>query len=414
MPRVDPTTARLGPRDVLGAAARALLPASLPATAAAAAASAPPAPLVLLRAPADLLVAVLHAYLTLLGFRLRGLGEDDSVAIAAVAPPAASSSASSAAQDAGTTPLAQQADVLPSGWNASGDAFSLRYTHEQSTFTFLFKAVKVAKKLLLHCLAIQEGKVYSLEIDMDGFVAPSATFPITNDKISVDDASGQVEGLEDVFASTEKLDEFLYLARSQLIDRVMPSINKPGYEPAPVISGSSSAPRAERAPPPSREPYADDPLRDNRRGPPGFGGGGFPAPYYPGSSPFGVGDVDLDPFAAAPGLVPPRGGFGRGGMHPGGGMFVGPDHPIFGGGGVGPFGGGSGGAPPFLPPGSVPPGARFDPIGPLGGGGVPFPGGPGRGGRPGRGGPGFPGGGGYRAGPDNDELQPPGWEDMFS
>jgi hypothetical protein len=47
----------------------------------------------------------------------------------------------------------------------------------------------------------------------------------------------------------------------------------------------------------------------------------------------------------------------------GGGMFVGEDSPLFGGGGIGVGGHGLGRAPP-----GVPPGARFDPYGPDVGG----------------------------------------------
>lgn len=80
------------------------------------------------------------------------------------------------------------------------------------------------------------------------------------------------------------------------------------------------------------------------------------------------------------------------------GMFVGPNHPIFGPGmrGQGPGGRGPWGGDGFLPPMGAPPGARFDPIGPG-----PLP-------MPGRGPfPGMPGSGNARD-PDNDEFMPPG------
>jgi hypothetical protein len=87
-------------------------------------------------------------------------------------------------------------------------------------------------------------------------------------------------------------------------------------------------------------------------------GGGIPErPYRPPVAPmtprFGVGEADLNPFGSTPGIVRPSP------MHPGGGMIVGPDHPMFqapsrphGGGPMGP-----------------PPGARFDPVMPFGPGG---------------------------------------------
>lgn len=73
-------------------------------------------------------------------------------------------------------------------------------------------------------------------------------------------------------------------------------------------------------------------------------------------------------------------------------MYVGPDHPMFAG-----RGGGRGQTVPWGGDGFLPHGARFDPIGPFGPGGVA---GVGRG----RGGPPAAFGGD----PDNDEFLPPG------
>lgn len=94
-------------------------------------------------------------------------------------------------------------------------------------------------------------------------------------------------------------------------------------------------------------------------------------------------------------------------MHPGGGMTVGPDHPMFGGhGGINP----SNPAMPQhrFPPGSIPPGARFDPVSPFGPqSGPAFPGrGNGRGNGRGSNMP-------FSGDPDNDELMPPGAENMY-
>ncbi|THD22663.1 Proteasome inhibitor PI31 subunit [Fasciola hepatica] len=101
----------------------------------------------------------------------------------------------------------------------------------------------------------------------------------------------------------------------------------------------------------------------------------FPFPDY--------GRSDLDPI---------------GGLAGRGGMILDPRRPFLGGGsGVGPFGGGSlMGGPDVLPPGAVPPGARFDPFGP----GV-MPGRPAFGGRVPR-------------APDPDHALPPGFEDMYN
>lgn len=73
-----------------------------------------------------------------------------------------------------------------------------------------------------------------------------------------------------------------------------------------------------------------------------------------------VGHVDLDPVAASPGLLPYSSGVPA---SSGGGMFVGPEHPLF-----NPPRAGQPSDPftPTLPMGAVPPGARFDPISPFG------------------------------------------------
>ena len=124
---------------------------------------------------------------------------------------------------------------------------------------------------------------------------------------------------------------------------------------------------------------------------PGLGGGlGSGAGRGPGQFPSGDFEGDLLP----------GGGAGAGGL-------LGPEHPMFGGGGSGfddprpgpRFGPGLG--PGTLPPG-VPPGARFDPYGP----GVPVPRMP----NPRHGGPrGPPRGPAPFAGPSPDHLRPPGW-----
>lgn len=82
-------------------------------------------------------------------------------------------------------------------------------------------------------------------------------------------------------------------------------------------------------------------------------------PLPPGVLPSTVGYEDVVP----PGLRPPGmvgGGMREGPLHPGGGMLVGPDHPIFGPGRLqGPSSRDDRGS-------ALPPGARWDPIGPPG------------------------------------------------
>lgn len=92
-----------------------------------------------------------------------------------------------------------------------------------------------------------------------------------------------------------------------------------------------------------------------------------------------------DPFSVGRGDLDPLGRLGGGMLFPGPGQGHFPPPGGFRDPGFGILGG--------LPPGAVPPGARFDPFGPL-------PSNPPSRGRP-------------RNNPDNDHLPPPGYDDMF-
>jgi len=163
---------------------------------------------------------------------------------------------------------------------------------------------------------------------------------------------------------------------------LVPGLRKEGYseeaeETSPYVG--RSAPGPANNPPPAHPRPATPPFLDDIPY--------TPRSHIPPGNPLEIGRRDLEPFGgfpfAPPALFPPHGGDG---------MFVGPDHPIFGSlrdnrsnGRRGPWGGDG-----FLPPLGAPPGARFDPITPFN---PPF-------GRRTQ---------GRRTGePDNDEFMPPG------
>lgn len=120
----------------------------------------------------------------------------------------------------------------------------------------------------------------------------------------------------------------------------------------------------------------------------------------------GTRNPDLDPFAASPGVANPLDTTlqdpSRGLREPHG-MFVGPGDPLFTNAADSQHHPGQVfGGPQSLPPGAVPPGARFDSIGPFG----PIPGMPVRphmGQMPNPNGANMP----FSGEPDNDELPPP-------
>ena len=174
----------------------------------------------------------------------------------------------------------------------------------------------------------------------------------------------------------------------KIFQKLIPGLHKEGYSEENTGDSSRADPPRNDIPAPrprpESPPYAPErPFRS-------------PSHIIP-DNPLEIGRRDLEPFPsnpfAPPSLFPTHGGDG---------MFVGPDHPIFGrrrDEGVfpnrGPWGGDG-----YLPPIGAPPGARFDPVGP---GLRPFPGRTGGGSRSGQ----QPGRGNTRD-PDNDEFMPPG------
>ncbi|KAL1917849.1 uncharacterized protein VTP21DRAFT_3683 [Calcarisporiella thermophila] len=321
-----------------------------------------------LRNPQDAITGLIHAVFTALGFRLIGLGEDGRIE-----------------QNEG------EVQNLPVGWNTE---HALRYKHTQSSLTFLVKTIKMGDKVVVHGTSLEDSKIATLEIKYSDFLSTSF-FPYPNPRN---------ETLAQAFNSGSRLLDLISLIKLQLVQRLLPGLNKEGYEETTTSNvGESSS---------SRQPPESE--RDPLRAPP-------PRPYRPpihgeplagdeplGRNPFRIGDADLDPLGANPIYGPPR--FGGGGIGPfgegiggigggEGGMYVGPNHPIFGGGSRGDPAGIYGGPQP-LPRGAVPPGARFDPIGPFGAGR-----GRGIGRGRGRGG----GMGSFSGEPDNDEFPPPGF-----
>ncbi|KAG0011216.1 hypothetical protein BGZ81_002341, partial [Podila clonocystis] len=297
-----------------------------------------------------------------------------------------------------------KANALPTRWNASSESYSFRYTHPHSQLNYLIKCIRMAHKF---------------ERD-----------PLWNG-----------------FISRSRINDLISQFKINIIQQLIPGLTKPGYQeesvPAATTSEGSttSGAGAGRGRGRGEQPdyYPDnDPLRM-----PGVGGlprPGFPRPPIFGDpfsaedpgygNPFNIGRDDLDPFGGRLGGIGGGGGgggFGGIGGGSGGGMIVGPNHPMFrrppGGGGSG--GGGIYGGPQPLPRGSVPPGARFDPIGPFGGhggtGGAPGAGtahqdphrGQGQGQGQGPAGRGSGRGVPFSGEPDNDEAPPPGYMDMF-
>ncbi|KAJ7499044.1 PI31 proteasome regulator N-terminal-domain-containing protein [Mycena latifolia] len=295
----------------------------------------------------DGIAALLHAAMTSLAFRLIAIDESSP----------------------GTSSL----PALPEEWNTNGPShYTFRYRHDQSSLEFILKVSKLGGRTLINAIALESDKASSLDIPTNDFVSPSF-YP---HDLSASDATPLIHG----FISSNRVADLMSQFKLKIIQSLFLTEDVPTSSvPSANASASNSAPAAAQ---PRGQPWQ-------------------PPPVFPGETPYQlppsvgprnpleIGRRDLDPFPANP-FSPPALFPGAGGD----GMFVGPDHPIFGqrgpGGNHGPWGGDG-----FLPPMGAPPGARFDPIGPGIG---PFPGGRGTGG-PRRGNTGEP---------DNDEFMPPG------
>ncbi|KAI8332002.1 PI31 proteasome regulator N-terminal-domain-containing protein [Blakeslea trispora] len=291
----------------------------------------------------DALAAAVHAIMLGVGFRFAGLGDD-------------------ARQEGdGTT------RVLPAEWNQSGPhMYSFRYSHPQSSLTFVIKIVKLGDKCIILGLGIDDNKTHMLEFLVEDYTSASF-FPYESSS-----DRPMVHG----FISSNRFEDFIKAFKLKILQQLIPGLQKLGYEE----EGNSQNNRNSNAIPPSR-PTGQQPLSAARDR----------------ENIYEVGRDDLNPLSDQRLRMPGSGG---------GGMFVGPNHPMFEGRGGNRLDDPSGlfGGPQPLPPGSVPQGARFDPIGPFGG----LPRRPGGGNR---GSNRFPHN--FSGDPDNDELPPPGYDNMF-
>ncbi|KAK5165353.1 hypothetical protein LTR04_001243 [Oleoguttula sp. CCFEE 6159] len=337
-----------------------------------------------IKTPFDAIALAAHAGMIAVGFRLIGLGEDHRIE---------------------SQSDAENAQPLPAEWNASS-TYAFRYRHTQSSMEFLLKVNRLGGKAVVFAIALEHDKTMNFDIVAKEYVSESSlpSTPLSGDK-SLADAKRTIQ---DIFISVGRLGDFGSLLRINIVQKLMPSLQKEGYEETAQTS-SSSANNQQEPPGRSNNPPQRDPLRDDYQP---------PARPYPFDDP--LAQAPRRPFPAGefapPGFEdeyeinrPPRGGIGgppgfgnigHNDLYPPG---MGPNDPLRGPGGG--FGGGGGGMHPTFDdplftgrrgPGGqgggfdpqAPPGARYDPVGPGGaprGGAGGFPGG-------------FPGGGGGMGG----------------
>ncbi|OTB13932.1 hypothetical protein K445DRAFT_319465 [Daldinia sp. EC12] len=306
-----------------------------------------------------------HACMASLGFRLLGFDEDKL-------------------EEAQCHELAPR---LPPNWNASFNTYAFVYAHQQSALRFVIRTDRMGGKAEIRGLGINDDRITRVEVTIKDFIS-NAALPvrITINSDGVEDRSNLPQVLQNVFISESRIEDLASLIKINIVQKLLPSLQKEGYEESPDDRAArDDADEAGRRPPrqpvmpdPQPQPAQPYPFHDPLNPPPRnpVPAGDFPPPDFedpydinrpqgvplrqPGRSPFGnIGADDLNP----PGLGPhdplrPGLGIGGGLPRPGGGRGMHPtfDDPLFGG-----PGGGEGDFDP-----QVPPGARYDPLGPGG------------------------------------------------
>ena len=344
----------------------------------------------------EALALFVHACMTNLGFRLLGFDEDKPIGTAPSPPPVLPSPKL-------TPPRRAEAECaaigprLPARWNASFNSLAFVYAHTQSSMRFVVRVDRLGGQAAVRALAVGADRVHSLDVAARDYVS-SASLPLRIPTTTAtaaeaedqqqqppqprEDRTGLPARLERIFVSRERVADLAALLKVDIVQRLVPALQKEGYEEDAdqraaredadaAARGREPARPAQPPPDPRPEPARpypfDDPLaapppRPTPAGdfaPPGFEdeyevlrpawrGGAGPPPFLPA-----IGGDDLHPPGLGPhdplrpsfvgGLPRPRGG---GGMHP-----AGLDDPLFG----GPRGGGQAGFDP-----QVPPGARYD------------------------------------------------------
>jgi len=308
-----------------------------------------------------------HACMTAVSFRLIGFGEGQKI-------------------EAECEKLKPR---LSSKWSSSFGSHSFLYAHSQSSMQYVVKVDRLGGKAEIRGIGLGDERINRFEIKAKDYVA-SAALPlrITMTDNSEEDRSNLEAKLKDVFVSPARIQDLASLFKLTIIQKLMPSLHKEGYEEAPNDAGRAEVShdereeqharrqppidplRDDRFPQPARPYPFDDPLAAGPRNP--VPAGDFPPPSFddeydlnrpprgmvlPGDSPFNIGHDDLNPPGLGPN-DPLRGAFVGGGGLPrlggGGGMHPTFDDPLFGG-----RGSNAGGYDPRAPPG-----ARHDPLGP--------------------------------------------------
>ncbi|KAI4844493.1 hypothetical protein E4T44_06159 [Aureobasidium sp. EXF-8845] len=287
--------------------------------------------------PFDAVALASHASMLAVGFRLVGLGDDDRITV-------------------------DNPPRLPKTWSANAPNYAFRYAHNQSSMEYLLKINRMGNKAVVLAMGLGDDKTATLDVKAADYTS-QGSLPFT---------MSTTTALFNLFISNGRLSDYGALMRINIIQKLMPSLQKEGYQESAATSSRQPA----REPATTREdPLRTDPLRDDRQPParphpfhdplaqprPPFPYGEMPPPGF--EDPYDLNRPLRPPGAPHPGF----GNIGERDLYPQG---LGPRDPFgnpgFGGGGMHPT------LPDFDDPRGrgynpqAPPGSRFDPVGPRG------------------------------------------------
>ncbi|KAI9622906.1 hypothetical protein H4Q26_014845 [Puccinia striiformis f. sp. tritici PST-130] len=216
----------------------------------------------------------------------------------------------------------------------------LTYSHPRSSLSFEFTLSKIGNRISIAGIAVEDDRLATLDLSISEYLDPTE-FPLILTKEQQTSSIG--------LRSTTHLLDFLSLFVNRILNHLLPDLipvtNPNNQRPPPPSSTTTSQPQTQPPPP---VPEASE--------------GRAYVHHQP--SPLEIGRSDLDPIGTSNLHIPSLYNAPSGGIDARSGMIVGGNHPIFNNRRPddprrpGAIGG------EFLPPGAVPPGARFDPFGP--------------------------------------------------
>ncbi|KAL7956216.1 PI31 proteasome regulator N-terminal domain-containing protein [Trichoderma compactum] len=192
----------------------------------------------------EVVALLAHAYFVSLDFRLYGFNEDKLLEECQTLAPR-----------------------LPSQWNNGFGALSFVYRHKQSAMTFVLRVDRMGAKVEIRALALGDEKIYRVEYETRKVVkASNLPFRIPLDGQGQEDRSNLAGTLTTLFDSPETVQDIIRDLRVNLVQKLIPKLQKEGYVETQEGSGNKSLGAIERSILEGIEPPR---IRPEQTGPPG-------------------------------------------------------------------------------------------------------------------------------------------------